>query len=242
LTGTLINMATVIIGGSLGTLLGHRLPERARETVMNGLGLITLVVGMQMALSTQNVLIVLGSVLLGGILGEWWRIEDRLEGLGKALEQRFAGGTEPASVAHSDSSLSFTRGFVTASLVFCVGPMTILGSIQDGLSGDYHLLAIKSMLDGFAALAFASTLGVGVVFSALTVLVYQGGLSLSAGLAQTLLTDPMINEMTATGGVLILGISLILLDLKRVRVANLLPAIFIAPAIVALLQWMGISI
>jgi uncharacterized membrane protein YqgA involved in biofilm formation len=129
-----------------------------------------------------------------------------------------------------------------ASLVFCVGPMTILGSIQDGLSGDYHLLAIKSMLDGFAALAFASTLGVGVVFSALTVLVYQGGLSLSAGLAQTLLTDPMVNEMTATGGVLILGISLILLDLKRVRVANLLPAIFIAPAIVALLQWIGISI
>jgi len=120
--------------------------------------------------------------------------------------------------------------------------MTILGSIQDGLSGDYHLLAIKSMLDGFAALAFASTLGVGVIFAALTVLIYQGGLSLSAGLAQTLLTDPMVNEMTAAGGVLILGISLVLLDLKRVRVANLLPAIFIAPAIVAILQWMGISI
>ncbi|HID86598.1 MAG TPA: DUF554 domain-containing protein [Anaerolineae bacterium] len=184
---------------------------------------------------------VLGSVLLGGILGEWWRIEDRLEGLGKALERRFAAGTEPASAANPASS-PFTRGFVTASLVFCVGPMTILGSIQDGLSGDYHLLAIKSMLDGFAALAFASTLGVGVIFAALTVLIYQGGLSLSAGLAQTLLTDPMVNEMTAAGGVLILGISLVLLDLKRVRVANLLPAIFIAPAIVAILQWMGISI
>ena len=241
MTGTLINVATVIIGGSLGTLLGHRLPERTRETVMHGLGLITLVVGMQMALSTRNVLIVLGSVLLGGILGEWWRIEDRLEGLGKALERRFAAGTEPASAANPASS-PFTRGFVTASLVFCVGPMTILGSIQDGLSGDYHLLAIKSMLDGFAALAFASTLGVGVIFAALTVLIYQGGLSLSAGLAQTLLTDPMVNEMTAAGGVLILGISLVLLDLKRVRVANLLPAIFIAPAIVAILQWMGISI
>jgi hypothetical protein len=242
LTGTLINVVTVIVGGSLGTLLGRRFPERTRETIMHGLGLITLVVGMQMAISTRSVLIVLCSILLGGILGEWWRIEGRLEGLGKTLEHRFAGGTESASAPHSDSSPSFSRGFVMASLVFCVGPMAIMGSIQDGLTGDVHLLAIKSMMDGFAALAFASTLGSGVILAALTVLVYQGGISLLAGSAQTLLTDPMINEMTATGGVLILGISLILLDLKRIRVANLLPSIFVAPALVALLQWIGISV
>ncbi len=241
LTGTIINTITVLIGGSLGTLLGHRLPERTRETVMHGLGLVTLVVGITMALKTQNVLLVLGSVLVGGILGEWWAIESKLEGIGKRLEQRF-GDTTGDAVSAAQERSTFIQGFVTASLVFCVGPMTILGAIQDGLTGDYQLLAIKSMLDGFASLAFASTLGVGVVFAALTVLVYQGALSLSAGLAQAILTDPMITEMTATGGVLIMGIALVLLDLKRVRVGNFLPAIVIAPLVVAVLQALGIGL
>lgn len=241
MTGTIINVITVLIGGSLGTVLGNRLPERTRETVMNGLGLVTLLVGVSMALTTQNVLIVLGSVLVGGILGEWWAIEAKLEGIGARLERRFGGGQgEEREPGRARST--FIQGFVTASLVFCVGPMTILGSIQDGLTGDYQLLAIKSMLDGFASLAFASTLGVGVVFAALTVLVYQGALSLSAGLAQAVLTDPMITEMTATGGVLIMGIGLILLDLKRVRVGNFLPAIAIAPLVVAVLQTLGIPL
>jgi len=136
----------------------------------------------------------------------------------------------------------FTEGFVTASLVFCVGPMTILGSIQDGLTGDYSLLAIKAMLDGFAALAFASSLGMGVVFSVLTILIYQGGLSLLAGLAQNALNSAMIAEMSATGGVMILAIGLLLLDLKRIRVANMLPALIIAPLVVAALQALGIAI
>jgi len=241
LTGTIINVITVLIGGSLGTVLGNRLPERTRETVMNGLGLVTLLVGVSMALTTQNVLIVLGSVLVGGILGEWWAIEAKLEGVGERLERRFGGGESEESEPGRAPS-TFIQGFVTASLVFCVGPMTILGSIQDGLTGDYQLLAIKSMLDGFASLAFASTLGVGVVFAALTVLVYQGALSLSAGLAQAVLTQPMITEMTATGGVLIMGIGLILLDLKRVRVGNFLPAIVIAPLVVAMLQALGIPL
>lgn len=236
MTGTILNMITVIIGGALGARLGARLPEKMRETVMHGLGLMTLVIGVQMAIGTRNILIVLASILFGGILGEVLGIQARLDALGNALETRFARGAQAGT---------FTRGFVTASLVFCVGPMTILGSIQDGLLGDYNLLAIKSTLDGFAALAFASTLGIGVAFSALTVFVVQGGISVAAmlfggALGAITRTTPWVIEMTATGGVLIMGISLILLDLKPVRVGNLLPAIFFAPLIVAVLPLFGL--
>lgn len=209
---------------------------------MHGLGLVTLLLGISMALTTKNVLLVLGSVLVGGLLGEWWAIEAKLEAVGARLERRFGGLRGEEMRGSNRSRSTFIQGFVTASLVFCVGPMTILGAIQDGLSGDYQLLAIKSMLDGFASLAFASTLGVGVVFAALTVLVYQGALSLSAGFAHGVLTDPMITEMTATGGVLIMGIGLVLLELKRVRVGNFLPAIVIAPLVVAVLQTLGIPL
>ena len=236
MVGTLINIATVLVGGILGTALGSRLPERIRETVLHGLGLVTLVVGFQLTLKTQNVLIVMGSILVGAILGEWWRIDVGLERASNWLRDRVARRASAHSVAH------FTEGFVTASLVFCVGPMTILGSIQDGLTGDHSLLVIKAMLDGFAALAFASSLGVGVLFSVLTILIYQGGLSLLAGLAQNALNEAMIAEMSATGGVMILAIGLLLLDLKRIRVANLLPALLIAPLVVAVLQALGIAI
>lgn len=237
MTGTLLNVLTVIIGGVLGARLGARLPEKMRETVMHGLGLMTLVIGMQMAIGTRNILIVLASILFGGIVGEILGVQARLDALGRYLEERFARGERAGT---------FTRGFVTASLVFCVGPMTILGSIQDGLIGDYTLLAIKSMLDGFAGLAFASTLGIGVAFSALTVFVVQGGISVAAMLFGSALgsvarTTPWVIEMTATGGVLIMGIGLILLDLKQVRVGNLLPAIFIAPLIVVTLAALHIS-
>jgi len=207
-----------------------------RETVMHGIGLVTLMVGVHLTLKTQNTLIVLGSILVGAILGEWWRLDAGLEALSLRLRERVARRLSARSLQH------FSEGFVTASLVFCVGPMTVLGSIQDGLTGDFTLLAIKSLLDGFTALAFASTLGVGVLFSALTILVYQGGLSLLAGLAQHALTAPMIAEMTATGGVLILAIGLLLLELKRIRVANLLPALLIAPLIVAALQALGLPL
>jgi uncharacterized membrane protein YqgA involved in biofilm formation len=209
MTGTFINIATVLIGGTLGLFFGSRLPARVRETVVMGLGLFTVGIGLQMFLKTQNPLIVLGSLLIGGILGEWWKIETGLKTLGAFLERKFAGGPEnagesgpahPASDAPAGEGSRFIRGFLTASLLFCVGPMTILGSIQDGLTGDYSLLAIKSVMDGFAALAFASTLGVGVLFSALTVLVFQGGVSLLAFQAQSFLTEPMMVEMTAAGG------------------------------------------
>lgn len=234
--GTLLNIATVLVGGGLGTLLGNRLPERMRDTVLHGIGLVTLLVGLQMALKTGNILVVMGSILVGAILGEWWRIDVGLERVSEWLKARAARFFGASSLQH------FTEGFITASLIFCVGPMTILGSIQDGLSGDYSLLAIKSVLDGFTALAFASSLGVGVLFSILTILVFQGGLSLMAGLAQNVLTDVMIREMTATGGVMILAIGLLLLDVKRIRVANLLPALVIAPAVVAVLQALGVAL
>jgi len=236
LTGTLINIVTVLIGGGLGVLLGDRLPQRMRETVMHGLGLVTLIVGISLALDTNNILVPMGSVLAGAMLGEWWRIDRGLERLAEWLKARVS-----KRIAHRSMAL-FTEGFITASLVFCVGPLTVLGSIQDGLSGDYSLLAIKSMLDGFAALAFASSLGIGVLFSVLTVLVYQGGLSLLAGVAQNVLNDVMIAEMSAVGGIMIMGIGLLLLDLKRIRVANMLPGLIIAPLVVGLLQALGVAL
>jgi len=232
LTGTILNVATVLIGGSLGTVLGQRLPDKVRQTVLHGLGLVTIVVGLRMALQTANILIVMGSVLLGGILGEWWHIEDGLQAAGDALQARIRVGTAG----------TLAQGFVTASLIFCVGPMTVLGSIRDGLVGDYSLLAIKSLLDGFAALALASSLGVGVLFSAVTVLLFQGSLTLLASLAQVAMSEAMITEMTAAGGVIIMGIGLVLLDIKRVRVASYLPGIFIAPLVVAILTALHIPI
>jgi len=236
LIGTLLNIATVLLGGGLGTLLGDRLPQPIRETVMHGVGLVTLVVGMQLTLETRNILIVLLSVVIGGILGEWWRISAGLDRASEWLRERVARRLGERRMGR------FSEGFITASLVFCVGPMTILGSIQDGLSGDFSLLSIKSVLDGFTAMALGSSLGVGVLFSIVTLLVYQGGLTLLAGVADQLLTEPMIAEMTATGGVLILAIGLLLLDIRRTRVANLLPALLIAPAIVAALTALGIPL
>ncbi len=236
MTGTLINITTVLLGSIIGIRVGSRLPDRVRQTVIAGLGLFTMSIGLQMFFKTQNSLIVLGSLLFGSLLGEWWHIEDNLQRLGAWLEQRFIGN------ANADASESrFVRGFLTASILFCVGPMTILGSIQDGLTGDYSLLAIKAVLDGFASLAFASSLGIGVAFSSLVILVYQGGLSLLAAQAQALVSEPMMLEMTAAGGVLLVGIAFSsLLEIKKIRVGNFLPALIIAPLIVAILQKFGI--
>lgn len=224
MTGTLINTATVLVGGTVGTFLRSRFPDRVRQMVMWGVGLISLVIGLQMSLSTNNILIVLGSLLVGGILGELIRLHEGLNWLGDTLQAKLS----------ADKGSTFSKGFVTASLLFCVGPMTILGSIQDGLNGDYTLLATKAILDGFASLAFAASMGWGVLFAALTVLLYQGGLTLGAGVVKTLLTEPMVAEMTATGGTLILAIGLNLLDLTAIRIANFLPALVIAPAVVGL--------
>ena len=226
MTGTLLNIAAVLIGGVIGLLFGARIPEQLKSTVIAGMGLFTAAMGLQMFLNTENPLIVLGALLIGTLLGEWWRIEDGLQNLGKFLEQRFSREGE-------EGSNRFVRGFLTASLLFCVGPMTILGSIQDGLTGNYNLLAVKSVLDGFASLAFASTLGIGVMFSTIIILLYQGGISLLAAQLNAIVTPSMMNELTATGGVILLGLAISsLLEIKKIRVGNMLPALAIAPLIV----------
>ena len=237
MTGTIINIITVLIGGTLGLLFGARLPDRLKATVIAGMGLFTAAIGIQMFLKTENPLIVLGAILVGALLGEWWRIEDGLQGIGKRLEERFAGSGESGT----NGSSKFVRGFLTTSLLFCVGPMTILGSIQDGLTGNYELLAVKSVLDGFAALAFASTLGVGVLFSTLVILVFQGGISLLAVQLNAFVTAPMLNEMTAAGGVILMGLAVSsLLEIKKIRTGNFLPALAVAPLIVWILSTLGI--
>jgi hypothetical protein len=231
MTGTLLNIATVLIGGALGLLFGSRLPERLKSTVIAGMGLFTAAVGLKMFMETQNALYVLGGLLLGALLGEWWRIEDGMQRLGGFLEQKFNRGEGETN--------NFVRGFLTASLLFCVGPMTILGSIQDGLTGNYDLLAIKSVLDGFAALAFASSLGPGVLFSVIIILFYQGGISLMAARLNSVVTTPMMAEMTAVGGVILVGIAISsLLEIRKIRVGNFLPALFITPLLVWLVEWL----
>ena len=224
--GTLINVAAILIGGVIGIFFGARLPEQLKNTVVAGMGLFVLLTGIQMFLKTQNAMIVVSAIIIGAILGEWGRIEERMEALGGWLERRFtrgAGGT----------SSRFVRGFLSASLIYCTGPMAILGSITDGLKGDYLTLAIKSVLDGFLTIAFSSTLGLGVLFSVIPVFLYQGSITLLAHQLSSVLSEPMITEMTATGGVLLAGLSISsLLEIKKMKIGNLLPAVVIAPLIV----------
>jgi uncharacterized protein len=220
-TGTAINIVTVLAGGTLGTVIGGRLSEGMRETAMNAIGLVTVLVGIQSFLRFDNPLVPLVSVIVGLVIGELIGIDDALKRFGDALERRFSKGGSPVS-----------RAFVTTSLLFCVGPLTVLGSLQDGISGDYRLLALKSALDFVASLSFASVLGWGVLLSAGSVLVVQGGLTLAGALFGSFMSEPMILALTATGGVLLLGLGLVLLSLKEVRVANMLPALVVAPLLV----------
>lgn len=245
MTGTLINVVAILLGGSLGVILGGRLPERLRQTVMAGLGLFVLAIGLQMFLGTQNSLVVLGGLVIGSILGEWWQVEEGIRSLGRWLERRVMSRARNGNLSeqdHASRQERFVRGFFTASLLFCIGPIAILGSVQDGLTGSYQLLAVKSVLDGFASLAFASSLGVGVLFSALPILIYQGGISLLAGQIQPLVSDAMMGEMSATGGVLLMGIAISsLLEIRAIRVGNFLPALLVVPLLVALLTALGIN-
>ncbi|MFZ0533217.1 MAG: DUF554 domain-containing protein [Anaerolineales bacterium] len=228
--GTLINVAAIIIGGLLGILFGRRLSDNIKNTVIAGMGLFTTAISFQMFLKTENPLVVLGALIIGALLGEWWKIEDRLQSLGVWLEKRVKGSSE-------GKSSRFVRGFLSASMLFCTGPMAILGSISDGLRGDFLTLSIKSVLDGFISIAFASTLGMGVAFSALPVLAYQGIISLLAAKLDAIISLPMMNELTATGGILLMGVGISsILEIKRIRVGNFLPAIAIAPLLVYILS------
>ena len=221
--GTIINTFAVLVGAGIGTLIGARLPEGMRQTAMHALGMVTVLVGIQSFLRFDNPLVPLVSVILGLVVGELLDLDGRLRRFGDALERRFSKGGSPVS-----------RAFVTTSLLFCVGPLTFLGSLQDGISGNYRLLALKSALDFVASLSFASVLGWGVLLSAGSVLVVQGALTLAGAVFGSFMGSPMILAMTSTGGVLLLGLGLGLLELKEVRVANMLPALIVAPLLVAL--------
>ncbi|HVF31731.1 MAG TPA: DUF554 domain-containing protein [Acidimicrobiales bacterium] len=247
--GTAINVATIVAGTGAGLLVGGRIPERARATVLQSVGLVTLALGVGQAIRTDNIVFPLVAVVVGGLLGEALRIEDRLEAFGDRIRRRVerdvdveVEGFWREPVTDSDreplqkpaaAGSTFVEGFVAASLLFCVGPLAILGSISDGLEGDVGVLVVKAALDGLVSVVFAATLGWGVGFSVLPVLVYQGLLTLLAGSADAVLTDRMILEGTATGGIMVMGIALRLLDLKAVRVGSLLPGLLLAPALVA---------
>jgi hypothetical protein len=243
--GTLLNTLTVLLGGALGLLIGNRLSQRVQESVITGLGLVTVFVGFSNAGKTGNVILPLLSLVSGAIIGELLRLDVQLERFAGWLQTRVQGGAaDGAPQGEQDARARFIQGFVTSSLVFCVGPLTFVGSMQDGmgLSSGFEQLAIKSVLDLFAAMAFASSLGVGVLFSVITVLVVQGGLALIGSLAGQFMTDPMINEMTAVGGLILIGLGLILLDLKKPRMVNFLPGLIIAPLLVAVGTALGINL
>jgi uncharacterized protein len=230
LTGTFINVGAILAGTLVGVLVGGRMPEGIQRRVLAGLGLVTLVIGMDLALAWRDTspLYVLGGVLLGGMAGEALRIEARLQDVGDRIQRRVAearGSSSPVSEA-----------FFTASLLFCVGPLAVVGAIQDGLTGDYEALATKAVLDGFASIALSATLGWGVALAAVTVLVYQGALSLGATLFEDVLQGEALDALTSAGGVLILGISLRLLEVADVKVGNFLPALVFAPALVGIVS------
>jgi uncharacterized membrane protein YqgA involved in biofilm formation len=214
--GTFVNCGTILVGSALGLTAARYAPERFRTIMTQALGLATILIGFRMATTGGDVLVTVGCLLLGGILGEGCNIEKWMERAGENLKRRFG----------ADSS-TFVQGFVTASIIYLTGPMTIVGSIQDGVAGDASTLFLKSMLDGVASIAFASLYGIGVAFSALSVLVVQGVLTLSASYLLFLKEPQVLNALVSTGGVLIIGIGLNLLHLTKIRVGNLLPALLL---------------
>ncbi len=235
--GTLVNVVTVLVGATVGVLVGHRLPERTRKVVTDALGLVTLLIAATSAAAIADdgwaekvgdsapLLIVLGSLLVGGIVGSLLRLEDRLEGLGGWLQRRLTPKDDSGGRAR------FIEGFVTASIIFCAGPLTILGSITEGVGQGADQLLLKSALDGFAAIAFAASFGWGVAAAALAVLTIQGSLTALGAALGDFLPDAELAALTTTGGLLLVGVALRLLDLKQVKVADLLPALVIAPVL-----------
>ena len=235
--GTLANVVTVVVGSLVGLLLGHRLPDRAKDIVTDVLGLVTLLIGGLSAVAVTSpalaaevgsgapLLIVLGALLLGALLGSWWQLEARLEAGGEWVRRRVSRGGEAST---------FVDGFVTATLLFCVGPLAVLGSLSDGLGRGADQLLVKSVMDGFAAMAFASTLGIGVMVSIVPLALYQGSLTVLGALLGAFLPMAHVDALTATGGLVLVALGLRLLKIKAIPVGDLLPSLVVAPLLVAL--------
>ncbi len=217
--GTIVNVIAIFLGCSVGFILKNKLPEKIGKIVMQALGLASLLIGLQMALKTNNILLVIFSLVIGGIIGEVMGIEEGLERFGKRVQLKLKNNT---------TSERFVEGFVTASLLYCVGSMAIMGALKEGISGNPDILYTKSLLDGLTSIAFTAAMGIGVLFSVIPVFLYQGGITMLARLIKDFLSPEVINEMTAVGGILILGIGFELLKIKKIKIGNLLPAIFIA--------------
>lgn len=227
--GTIVNVIAIVVGGLVGVFFGKAFPDKLKTTVIQGVGLTVIIIGLQMAIKTNQVLIVIASLVLGGIVGESIDIEARLNRLGGFLEQKLSSNGEG----------KFTKAFVTTSLIYCVGAMAIVGALEDGLNGNHSILFAKSALDGITAIIFSSSLGIGVAFSAIPVFLYQGSIALFAGLLQGIISDQVVVEMSAVGGLLIFGIGINMLGIKEIKVGNLLPGIFIAVPLVVLFQHFG---
>ena len=221
--GTVINTATVLAGGGLGLLIGNRIPDRIRVIIVQVIGLVTIAIGLRDVINTDNMVFPLVGMVLGAIVGELLRIEDRLEHLGEVLRRKF---TKP------ESESKFVTGFVTATLLFCVGPLTILGAIEDASGKTPQLYIVKGTLDGFMMIIFSALYGVGAIFSAVSVFVIQGSLTLFGTSLDALLTERMRLELFAAGGLAVLAIGLNLLEIKRIRLGSLLPGLVITPILV----------
>lgn len=221
--GTLINTATVLVGGSVGLIIGDRIPERIRTIVVQVIGLVTLGLGLSDVLKTHNMVFPLVGMVLGAIVGEALNIERRLEGIGEVIRRRFAGNQEPGR---------FVNGFVTATLLFCIGPLTILGAMQDATGKTPQLYIIKGTLDGFMNVIFGAIYGVGAIFGALSIFVVQGSLTLGGSALDNLLNDRMRIELFSAGGFAVMAIGLNLLEIKKIRLGSLLPGLVITPLLV----------
>jgi hypothetical protein len=216
MTGTLINAGAILVGGAAGLILHSRLPRRVTDIVFQGLGLFSLFIGFNMAMRTSHMLLMIFSIVLGSIFGELMSLEAGMEKLSENLKTRLKSSNE-----------KFTEGMITAFLLYCMGSMTILGAFEEGLGGEPNLLLAKSVLDGFSSVALASALGIGVLFSILPLLVYQGGLTLLAAQLQEVFTELVIDELSAVGGLLLIGLGINILEIKRLRIMNMLPSLVI---------------
>lgn len=214
--GTIVNFSAIIIGSITGLLFKRIIPERFKITIVQGLGLSVMLVGIINALKSDSLLLIIISIVLGSYIGELLKIEDNLAKSGLWLENKF-----------SKNDSNFVKSFVTASLIFCVGSMAIVGSLESGLTGNHKTLYVKSLLDGIGSVIFASTMGIGVIFSSVIILFYQGSITLASSLLKPFLTDIVVNQMTSIGGIIIIGIGINILELKKINVGNMIPAIFI---------------